>query len=89
MANALPALSQNVGYAGNTEYQGQIPQYQEQIPQYQGQSPQYQGQIPQYQGQIPQYPYFMSPSYGPPPTNGSVISSLIHPANMPPPYPPH
>jgi hypothetical protein len=75
MANALPALSQNVGYAGNTEYQGPIPQYQE--------------QIPQYQGQMPQYPYFMSPSYGPPPTSGSVISSLIHPANMPPPYPPH
>ncbi len=73
MANAWQAPPQNLGYAGNTEYQPNTV---------------YQGN-PQWQGQMPQYPYFMPPSYYPPPNSVNVLPTVIFPPNMPPPYPPH
>ena len=100
--NADPTWS--TGYQHNVQYPGAIPQYQGQatqcpgymeqypgqVPQYSGQVPHYPGQIPQYPGQAPQYPYSAAPSFGAPaPNTGGVLSSLIYPSNIPPPYPPH
>ncbi len=74
LTNAWQEPPQNIGYAGNTGYQANIV---------------YQGN-PQWQGQMPQYPYFMPPSYYPPPPNSvNIFPTVIFPPNMPPPYPSH
>ncbi|CAF1085015.1 unnamed protein product [Adineta steineri] len=78
LANAWKAPPQNTEQIANV---WQIP----------SQNTGYQGNT-QCQGQMPQYPYYMEPSYcppPPPPNSGNVISSLVYPPNVPPPYPPH